>query len=96
MTGPRYVLHREYIHGGPDNNDEFLPYWDHNAPQQREAHYMLYEEDVTVLIDLETGKYAVVEFGGDALMSPQWRPGDKPVTAEQLEAAVDGKKVAKR
>jgi hypothetical protein len=43
----------EYLHG---ENDELSELWPPDAPQQEKFHYALYEVEVYLEVDMETGK----------------------------------------
>lgn len=70
----RTVVQDFYVHGGPEASDEYLDLWPREAKQQEHAHYILYEEEVEVEIDLDTGQYRYLAFSGTPLRSPTpWR-----------------------
>lgn len=64
----------EYVHGGPEANDECSDLWPPEAPQQAVFHNLLYEEPVKVEVDLDTGKTRILAFAGKDLIEPtDWR-----------------------
>jgi hypothetical protein len=60
----------EYVHGGPDASDEYSDLWPTDAPQQRRYHYCLYEEEVQVEVDLDSGAFRYIGFAGKKLAEP--------------------------
>lgn len=50
-----------YLHG---EEDEYSDLWDLNAPQQEVYHYSLYEVEITLEVDLDTGKSRITQVDG--------------------------------
>jgi hypothetical protein len=68
-------IHEEtyHVHAAP-YEDEFAPFWDADDPRQEKLHYLLYEEEVDVEVDLDTGKHRIIGFAGKALAEPtEWQ-----------------------
>lgn len=60
----------KYVHG---QSDELSRLWPFDAPQQDVFHYCLYEEAVEIEVDLDTGQWRYLSFGGKKLESPtEW------------------------
>lgn len=57
----------KYLHG---NSDEYEDLWDNEAPQQEVAHYWLYDVDVTLDVDLDTGEALITHVYGVELKNP--------------------------
>jgi hypothetical protein len=57
----------EYLHG---ENDELSELWPPDAPQQEKFHYALYEVEVYLEVDMETGKSRIVSVNGIGLPDP--------------------------
>jgi hypothetical protein len=81
------VIQLEYIHSQP-YDDEFSDLWDEDAPQQRVIHYMLYEEEVKVEVDKDTGEYRYLAFAGIDLKVPTEVKKWVRVVFKQTAAAV--------
>lgn len=57
----------KYLH---NNSDELEELWDYDAPQQRKAHYWLYEVPFTLEVDMDTGTAYVTHVFNQKLESP--------------------------
>jgi hypothetical protein len=65
----------EYVHGGGEASDEMSDLWPPEAKQQETFHYCLYEESVGIEVDLDTGEWRYLSFGGIELSEPSpWFP----------------------
>lgn len=67
---PNTKIITEYVHGGGEAHDDYSDLWDHEAPQQETFHYCLYEEAVKIEVDLDTGRWRYLAFGGYDLVKP--------------------------
>lgn len=49
------------------SNDDLSDLWDYEAPQQEAYHYSLYEVEIDLEVDMDTGKSRIVAVDGVAL-----------------------------
>lgn len=58
---------KKYLHGSSDEQEDLWPY---DTPQQDVAHYWLYEVEVTMDVNMETGEAVITHVQGVPLEKP--------------------------
>lgn len=51
----------KYVHR---DNTDYEEFWDYDAPQQKKAHYWLYETRITLEVDMKTGDALITHVNG--------------------------------
>lgn len=64
--GNKKIITR-YVSG---QDDELSPLWDYDAPQQDNYHYVLYETDIKLEVDMDTGRALIIAVNGEPLVNP--------------------------